>query len=99
MSETEVRPAVIVAMTFAEKVLQGRPASCAIPFLEGLTNETFSQVWTTKSSKKLAVEITAGEASFSMKSTKFYFQNGLSSYLTDFGFVCHMMFVVYLILP
>ena len=31
MSETEVRPAVI-----AEKILQARPASSAVPMLEGL---------------------------------------------------------------
>ena len=32
---SEVRPAVITTMTFAEKILQARPESCAIPLPDG----------------------------------------------------------------
>ena len=35
MLENEVRPAVIAAVTFSEKILQARPASCVEPFTEG----------------------------------------------------------------
>ena len=32
---SEVRPAVITTMTFAEKILQARPESCVIPLPGG----------------------------------------------------------------
>ena len=32
---SEVRPVVITTMTFAQKILQARPESCAIPFPDG----------------------------------------------------------------
>ena len=35
MSETEVQPAVIAAMTFSEKILQATPTSWTVPLPEG----------------------------------------------------------------
>ena len=63
MSETDVRPAVIAASTFAGKILQARPATVQY-FCRKVATEAWV-AWATKLSRKTAAEITAGWASFS----------------------------------
>ena len=65
MSDYEDRPAVIAAITFSETILQARPTSCAVPLLEGGNLGLFTCLGYKIIEKKIAMETTAGRASFS----------------------------------
>ena len=91
MSEAVVLPAVIEATTFAGKILQARPAT--VQYLCWMVaTEAFSQVWTTKLSRKTAVEITAGWALFLVVVKILFFRMAYSIKLSPFC-VLHLLLV------